>query len=372
MLKKVLKKISLMITVVFCWLSMTVAAETLALRDNAPTTYVVKPGDTLWDISALYLHNAWQWPQLWRVNPQVNNPHLIYPGDVLSLSYDAAGQPMLSINKRAVRLSPQGRLTPKHSDAITTLPLGIIRPFLTYEQALSEDEIKALPYILGSNTTSKSAAETHTLYVNSVLTEGASYAIYRQGRPYVDPDSGKVLGYETKLIASARAFRSGSAATEAAPAVPASLQVLDAIREIRQGDRVLPAYEQQLLPAQFIMDKPAQKITGHIIATTSDLREFSKMDIVVLNVGQQTLQAGYMLGIYRQSPAVVDGRNGPVYLEDANKLQKVMRGFGQNSLEMPTEKVGELMIFKTTENVSFAIVTQTSRPVRVGDSIANL
>lgn len=120
------------------------------------------------------------------------------------------------------------------------------------------------------------------------------------------------------------------------------------------------------------MDKPAQKITGHIIATTSDLREFSKMDIVVLNVGQQTLQAGYMLGIYRQSPAVVDGRNGPVYLEDANKLQKVMRGFGQNSLEMPTEKVGELMIFKTTENVSFAIVTQTSRPVRVGDSIANL
>ena len=97
------------------------------------------------------------------------------------------------------------------------------------------------------------------------------------------------------------------------------------------------------------------------------------MDIVVLNRGLiNDMQAGQMLGIYRQSPAVIDGKNGPVYVEDANKLQKMFRNFGENSISMPREKVGELMVFKVAERVSFAIVTSTRRPIRVGDTIANL
>ncbi|WP_423187987.1 LysM peptidoglycan-binding domain-containing protein [Alishewanella sp. d11] len=367
-----LKKITLILAASLCWLTTSVIADVLKLRPNAPETYIVKPGDTLWDISGIYLEHPWLWPELWQVNPQIANPHLIYPGDVLSLTYDSQGRPRLAINKRVKRLSPQGRTTFKAEDAIATLPLGIIRPFLTYDQALSQVEIDALPYILGSNTASKSATETHTLYVNSVLQEGVSYAIYRQGRPYIDLDSGETLGFETNLIATTRAFRSGQAATESVAAVPASLKVLNAIREVRQGDKVIPAYDNQSLPAQFMMRKPEQAVAGRIIATTSNLREFAKMDIVVLNRGAQDLKSGYMLGIYRQSPSVVDGRNGPVYLEDATKLQKVMRDFGGEALTMPQEKVGELMVFKVSEQVSFAIVTQTSRPVRVGDYIGNL
>lgn len=367
-----LKKITLILAASLCLWTTSVFADVLKLRQNAPATYVVKPGDTLWDISGLYLEHPWLWPELWQINPQIDNPHLIFPGDVLSLTYDSQGRPRLAINKRVVRLSPQSRTAHKNPDAIATLPLGIIRPFLTYDQALSQERIDALPYILGSNTASKSAAETHTLYVNDELLEGAGYAIYRQGRPYIDPDNGEALGFETKLIASARAFRAGRAETAEAPLVPASLRVLSVIREIRQGDKVLPAYDNQALPAHFVMTKPEQAVEGVIIASTSDLREFAKMDIVVLNRGQQVLKAGHMLGIYRQSPAVVDGRNGPVYLEDATKLQKVMRDFGGEALTMPQEKVGELMVFKVSDKVSFAVVTQTSRPVRVGDRIGNL
>lgn len=367
-----LKKMTLILAASLCLFATSVFADTLKLRPNAPATYIVKPGDTLWDISGLYLEHPWLWPELWQVNPQVENPHLIFPGDVLSLTYDSQGRPRLAINKRIVRLSPQSRTTHKAPDAIATLPLGIIRPFLTYDQALSQADIDALPYVLGSNTASKSAAETHILYANSQLIEGAGYAIYRQGRPYIDPDSGETLGFETNLIASARAFRSGEAATEDTQAVPASLKVLSVVREIRQGDKVIPAYDNQALPAQFMMTKPEQSVTGRIIATTSNLREFAKMDLVVLNRGRQDLNPGHMLGIYRQSPTVVDGRNGPVYLEDATKLQKVMRDFGGEALTMPQEKVGELMVFKVSEKVSFAIVTQTSRPVRVGDYIGNL
>lgn len=367
-----LKKTMLILAASLCLFTTLVFADVLKLRPNAPATYVVKPGDTLWDISGLYLEHPWLWPELWQVNPQIQNPHLIFPGDILSLTYDNQGRPRLAINKRIVRLSPQSRTTTKAPDAIATLPLGIIRPFLTYDQALSQADIDVLPYILGSNTASKSAAETHTLYVNSQLIEGAGYAIYRQGRPYIDLDTGETLGFETNLIATARAFRSGQAATAEAQAVPASLNVLSVVREIRQGDKVIPAYDNQALPAQFMMTKPEHDITGRIIATTSNLREFAKMDLIVLNRGQQELNPGHMLGIYRQSPTVVDTRNGPVYLEDASKLQKVMRDFGGEALMMPREKVGELMVFKVSEKVSFAIVTQTSRPVRVGDFIGNL
>ena len=121
------------------------------------------------------------------------------------------------------------------------------------------------------------------------------------------------------------------------------------------------------------MQKPEFDVTGTIIDTTSDLREFSKWDIVVLNRGAlNELKAGHMLGIYRNSPTVIDGKNGPVYVEDANKLQKMFKNFSDDTIALPREKVGELMVFKVSERSSFAIVTKTQRPIRVGDSIANL
>lgn len=368
-----LKKITLTLAALLCWFSAAVTADVLQVRPDAPATYVVKPGDTLWDISGLYLNQPWRWPELWQMNPQVDNPHLIYPGDVLSLTFDSEGRPRLGLSsKRAMRLTPQGRTIHKNPDAIATLPLGIIRPFLSYDQAMSQQQIDALPYILGSNSAAKSANETNTLYVKGELVEGAAYAVYRPGRAYVDPDSGEVLGYETRLIATTRAFRPGQTGSEGTSFEPAALRVLSVTREIRQGDKVIPAYDQQALPAQFVMTKPEQAVSGKIIASSSDLREFARMDVVVLNLGQDALRAGHMLGIYRQSPTVVDAGGKPVYLEDASRLQKVMRDFGGEVLEMPKEKVGELMVFKTSDNVSFAVVTQTDKPIRVGDIITNL
>lgn len=367
-----LKKITLTLAALCCWYSAVVTADVLQLRENAPATYVVKPGDTLWDISGLFLNQPWRWPELWQMNPQVDNPHLIFPGDILTLTFDSEGRPQLTLNgKRAIRLSPQGRTLHKNPDAIATLPLGIIRPFLTYDQALTEAEIDALPYILGSDTPSKSATENSILYVKGELVEGAAYAVYRPGRAYIDPESNEILGYETRLVATARAFRAGQAASSNNQPVPAALNILSITREIRQGDRVIPAYDQQALPAQFIMQKPQQPIQARIIASSSELREFARNDVVVINRGNNELKPGHMLGIYRQSPAVVDVDKKPVYLEDASRLQKVRRNFGGTVIEMPLEKVGELMVFKVAENVSFALITQTDRPIRVGDTISN-
>ncbi|MGI5309901.1 LysM peptidoglycan-binding domain-containing protein [Rheinheimera sp. WS51] len=368
-----LKKIAIILTFLLVSGFFVAQADVLTIREDAPQSYVVKKGDTLWDISALYLTEPWLWPQLWQMNPQIDNPHLIYPGDTLTLTYDAQGRPRLAINENVKRLSPTSRKTLKGDNAISTLPLSMIRPYLTFEQALTEERINALPYVLGSNANVKNSTNNHIIYVKGVLDAGASYGVYRKGKPYIDPETDLILGYETKLVATARAFRSGRAATEDKPLEAASLNVLSVKREIKQGDKVMPALEGQSLPAFFIMTKPTFDIEGLIIDTTSDLREFSKWDIVVLNRGSlHELTAGHMLGIYRNSPVVFDGKDGPVYIEDGNKLQKAMRNFGDNSIQLPREKVGELMVFKVAERTSFAIVTKNSSPVRVGDLISNL
>jgi len=379
------KIITTSVAALLCALSWYNQAEVLAVKPDAPASYTVKRGDTLWDISGLYLAKPWLWPQLWKLNPQVVNPHLIFPGDVLTLTFDDKGQPILSLNDKAVKVNPasgdaaggsgirkllpQVRTTMKRTEAVTTVPLEMIRPYLTYQQALSGEQIDSLPYILGADDHVKNAVSDHILYVRGALTEREAYGIYRKGKAYVEPVSGEVLGYETILVGTARVFRAGDGSAQQ----PAAVRVVDVKREIKQGDRLIPATEGQNLPAFFYMRKPAVSQQGLIIDTTSELREFSTWDIVVLNKGQaDQIEPGYMYGIYRQSPGVVDSAKGPVYLADASKYQKLLGGIDGEQINMPQEAIGELMVFKVAERTSFAIVTGTKKPIRVGDSIGDL
>ncbi|MCH8537731.1 MAG: LysM peptidoglycan-binding domain-containing protein [Alkalimonas sp.] len=365
MLKPILKLLALC---AFCWASIA-AADVLTVRQDAPERYVVKKGDTLWDISALYLNEPWRWPQLWQMNPQIDNPHLIFPGDVLRLVYGPDGRPMLVRDERVVRLSPHTRVTDNRPEAVTTLPLAMIRPFLTHDKLMTAEQLNGQPYILGASSNVKNATEGHILYARGELEPGKGYAIYRRGKAYIDPETKDELGHELSLVATSRAFRTGNAANSE----PASLQVLDARREIRQGDIVLPAIDGEALPAYFHMSRPEQLVDGLIIDTTSNLREFSKWDIVIINRGAaEQLQPGHMLSIVRPSPTVVDGNNGkPVYLEDSSRYQRLARNFGHEQITMPREMVGHLMVFKVAERASYAIVTDTYRPVRVGDHIVS-
>lgn len=349
-------------------------ADVLSIKKDAPKQYVVKKGDTLWDISGIYLSEPWLWPELWQMNPQINNPHLIYPGDALSLIYDEHGNPRLVINTGYKKLSPQGRITPKGKNAIPTLPLELLRPYLTYEQAISGEQIAGLPYILGANENTKMNTLGHIVYVKGNLNKHESYAIYRKGKPYKDIDSDDVLAYKSVLVGVGRAFRSGDIEN----GVPASVKVESVKQEIRATDFLLPAMEGQTLPAFFNMKRPEQPIEGNIISAVTELREFSTMDIVVLNLGsEQQIKAGHILDIERQSPTVFDGRNGPRYKEDSNSLEKLITNTSEflgveadkdaTVWHMPKEKVGELMVFKVYDNVSYALIVKNQHPIRVGD-----
>ncbi|MEJ6498112.1 MULTISPECIES: LysM domain-containing protein [Pseudoalteromonas] len=348
-------------------------ADVLTIKKDAPKQYVVKKGDTLWDISGVYLDEPWQWPDLWQMNPQIANPHLIYPGDALTLIYDKDGNPRLVKNARYKKLSPEGRITPKGKNAVPTLPLELLRPYLSYEQAISAEIIADKPYILGASVNTKMNTLGHTLYVKGDLHLNEAYGVYRKGNDLVDPKTNEVLANKAELVAIVRSFRSGDVAN----GVPASVKVELVKQEIKPHDFLMPAMEGQMLPAYFTMKRPETALDGTIIASANEMREFSTMDIVVLNLGSDQVKPGFVLDIQRQSPEVYDGRNGPRYREDSNSLEKFMTDanelFGIESDEdssvwhMPKEKVGELMVFKVYDNVSYALIVKNQHPIRVGD-----
>ena len=349
-------------------------ADVLTIKKDAPKQYVVKKGDTLWDISGIYLNEPWLWPELWQMNPQIDNPHLIYPGDALTLIYDADGNPRLVINKAYRKLSPQGRITPKGKNAVTTLPLELIKPYLTYEQIINSDEIDAKPYVLGANQNTKTQTLGHILYINGNLKLNQAYAIYHKGEPYTDPNTQEVLANRAHYVGVARIFRQGDVEN----GVPSSARVESVKREIKQGDFLLPLSEGQMLPAYFNMHRPEQPIEGSVIASPSHHREFSTMDIVVLNLGSdQQLEVGHVLDIERQSPSVIDGQRGPRYPEDSSQFEKLVADtkealgiepdVNSKAWTMPKEKVGELIVFKVYDKVSYALITKNQHPIRVGD-----
>jgi hypothetical protein len=349
-------------------------ADVLTIKKDAPKQYVVKKGDTLWDISGIYLDEPWLWPELWQMNPQIDNPHLIYPGDALALLYDADGNPRLVINNAYRKLSPQGRITPKGKNAVTTLPLELIKPYLTYEQAINIDDIDDKPYILGANQNSKTQTLGHILYINGDLKLNQAYAIYHKGEPYVDPKTKTVLANKASYVGVARVFRRG----DVSKGVPSSVRVESVKREIKQGDFLLPVMQGQMLPAYFNIHRPEQPIEGSVIASPNQSREFSTMDIVVLNLGsEQQVEPGHVLDIERQSPGVIDGQRGPRYPEDSSQFEKLVFDAseffgvepddGNTVWTMPKEKVGELIIFKVYDKVSYALITKNQHPIRIGD-----
>ncbi|CCQ10673.1 Uncharacterized protein with LysM domain,COG1652 [Pseudoalteromonas luteoviolacea B = ATCC 29581] len=362
-----------------CMVFSVAAQPSLQIKADAPAQYVVKKGDTLWDISSLYLSSPWLWPKLWGWNPQIDNPDLIYPGDVLALVYGADGQPQLQLVKGVKKLSPSVRVIDKHQVAIPTLPLHAIEQYLKYELAVEREEIETMPLVLGSNRNVKMNTKGQTLYIKGEVTPNALYGVYRHGDAYQELTSGKVIAESLRLVATARGMRKG----DLAKGEPGSIFVEEVKQEIRSGDRIFPLHQQAQYSAQFKMTKPKAVVEGQIIATNNQLREFSTMSVVILNVGKsEQLTEGNILTIKRQSPTVIEGQRGPRYVEDANSLEKFIKAssefFGDENTEestvwtMPKEPVGELMVFKVFDNVSYALVTKTKEPLRVGDFVEGL
>ena len=324
-------------------------------KPDYPDRYVVVKGDTLWDIASRFLNDPWLWPQVWQINPKIRNPHLIYPGDVIVLYY-VDGKPYLTLEGVAgvvppkeietVKLSPQIRYDSLEK-AIDTIPRAAIGPFLYRPRVVSKEEIDDAPYIVSSYEEHLISGTGNRVYAKKVTNDQiAQYGVIRPGEVYRDPDTNEVLGYEVIRVAAARVVRAGD---------PTTLTLVDAKREVLNGDLLLPSEESEL-DFTFFPQPPRNAITGKIISVFDGVSQIGQYNVVVLNRGKRDgLVPGHVLAIYQAGKKVPDPQGAA----------------STDWVTLPDERAGVLMVFRTYEKVSYALVMRATRAIHLYDRVTN-
>ena len=328
------------------------SGDRVLLADNHPEEYVVQKGDTLWDISKMFLKDPWYWPEIWQVNPQIANPHLIYPGDVLVLIY-VDGQPRLFNRGSAERLSPQIRTTQIEA-AIVSIPYDQIAAFLSRGLVIEKSEVGALPYMLATRGDHLIAGAGNDVYVRGNVSDvGTRYSVVHIGDELVDPDDNSVVGFQGIYVGEGMVRRGGD---------PATVRLVDTNREALQGDRLIP--ESIEIPLTFFPKSPASTIDGRIISVVDGVSLIGQYQVVVINRGtRDNLANGDVLTVFQSGDVVKDRFAG-------GKL----RGgalLGGESVKLPDEQAGTVMVFKVYDRIAYALVMEATSEIRVYDAVRN-
>lgn len=330
--------------------------ETVVYEPEHPETYIVQKGDTLWDISSQFLRDPWYWPEIWYKNPQVNNPHLIYPGDELAIIYvggvkriqlsrrGETGQ-ALSSGMKIVKLSP--RIRAQSIDAsIPSIAIESIRQLLEKPLVIDEEELAKAAYVLDSRNNHLANAINDTLYIRKLDTSTGNgrYQIFRPNKPLIDTVTGEVLGYEALYVAEAKLEKKGD---------PASVRVTSSSREILRDDRVLPI-DNSNLERDFFPRAPKTRVNGRIISILDGISQVGQYDTVAINLGERDgLVSGNILVINRLGKVVVD------HNEEEKNFQ----------VKLPDERIGVLMVVRAYEKMSFALIMEADEPIRLNEHV---
>ncbi len=353
MWKSVPVLLSAMLIAVAAWAQSTGNLEGY-LRPDHPDTYVVVKGDTLWDISGKFLAKPWLWPELWRANPQIENPHLIYPGDTIRLVY-IDGQPALVLERGDAgrtyqaspstdeKLSPRIRATPLENP-IPAINLRAIEGFLVQNRVVKPEELEAAPYVIQGESERLVVGGGDRVYVRGALLDNESYSFVRKGPMYRDPDSNELLGQEATYIGLGRSV--------AREADIATMVVSSSREEIQIGDRVMPT-EERAVESTFFPSAPSGTVDGEIIAVTSGVTQVGQFDVVVIDRGERDgLITGNVLAIYKRGALAHDR-------------------IANETIRLPSERAGLMMVFRVFEKLSYALVLATERPLAVFDEVKN-
>ncbi len=336
-----------------------VASRGVAIADlapGAPDVYTVKSGDTLWDVSKLYLKSPWRWPELWGMNlDQIRNPHLIYPGQVLVLD-KSNGRARLTVGQAVtgpgdtVKLSPRIRESAA-TDAITTVPMHLIRPFLQEMAVFNADTLSSAPRIVAGTDNRVLIGRGDKAYVLGDVAKGSDWNVFRNATPLLDPRTKELLGYESRLLGSAQFTRPGETRTiDGKPhVVPATFTVTGVRSEIRAGDRLMPTGATDM--TTYVPHAPSKPLSGQIISVYGDALIAGQNQIVALNRGAaEGVERGHVLSVLRDGRALTDRETGKT-------LQ----------VKLPDERHGLMFVFRVFDRVSYALLLNTETPVASGD-----
>lgn len=325
------------------------------LADNAPNEYVVQAGDTLWDIAATFLKDPWFWPEVWYVNPQIENPHLIYPGDVLALVNIDGQQRITNIRASTYRLSPQARITPL-SESITSIPYEEIAAFLSKGLVLEKDQIKDMPYVLAVRGDHMLGAAGNDIYIRggAAAPNGTRFSVVKIGDELRDPDDDKVVGYAGVYVGEGSMIRGGD---------PATISLHDTNRETNEGDRLLP--EAVDIPLNFFPKAPDSNIDGRIISVVDGVALIGQYQVVVLNRGARDgLAPGDVLSVFQSGVEVRDRYAGNAFAS-SNSL------FGGEKVTLPDEEAGTIMVFKVYDRIAYGLVMVATSDIHILDAVRN-
>lgn len=334
------------------WFSPLLADE-LQLAANAPSSYTVVKGDTLWDISGRFLQKPWRWPEIWNMNrEQIKNPHWIYPGDVIVMNM-VNGKPQLSISKAGdrptIKLSPHIRES-NLNQAIPSIPSTVIEPFLTRPLVADESGMKGAPTIVATESERVIIGAGNKAYVEGLdIAHDNLWQVYRPGAALKDPDSGEVLGYESIYLGDARLSSAGN---------PATVSIVHSTQEINKGDRLVAA--DKVSYPSYAPHAPEKMLEGRIMSAPQGVAEIGQNAIVTINRGvRDGLEVGHVLAAYRLGDTV----------KAPDDEKKGWFGTGGRSIKLPDERNGLVFIFRTFEKVSYGLVVQSLSPIHIGDKV---
>ena len=328
------------------------------LAPNAPDFHVVKRGDTLWDISKLFLKTPWRWPELWGMNlQQIRNPHLIYPGQRLVLE-KINGRARLRVAEDGdggtVKLSPRVRSETLDTGAIASIPLHLIGPFLNEAVVFNAGELDSAPRIVATQEGRVMLSRGETAYVRGDLRGARDFRLFRQPKPLLDPSTREVLGYEGVYVGTTDFVRAGGddrVGDDGKPViVPDTFRVRDVRLEVGVGDRLSPVPQRQL--DAYVPHAPASPIEGRIVSIYGESLTAGQNQIVALNRGKRDgLESGHVLALWRAGRSAIDRTTEGV----------------RTPMRLPDERHGLLFVFSTFERVSYALILSVQEPVQSGD-----
>jgi hypothetical protein len=335
--------------------STVMAASPVELKPTAPRSYVVQRGDTLWGISNMFLRNPWQWPEIWYVNPQIHNPHRIYPGDTVRLALGTNGRTVLQIvpgpaARAAARLEPMLRSTALDAP-IDAIPYGVIASFISHPDVLTHDQIARAPYIVALGEDHDIAGTGHEIYVRQLQADaGARFSVMHIDEPLVDPESGRHLGYVAIYTGTAEITRPG----------PVAEAVLTgSARETLQGDVLVP--QERTSTQDFIPHTPSQPVAGQIIDVVDNVQLAGQYQVVVLNRGSDAgLDRGSVLTVDQEAMRVPD-RCANINGRSTCLIRR--------SVTLPTDPAATVLVFRSYPRLSYALIMSDTVPVQVGDHV---
>lgn len=361
-----------------------VHADVVELKTDHPERYVVQKGDTLWDISTRFLKDPWRWASVWKINEQIANPHLIYPGDVILLTY-VDGKPQLTVQReeppapapppaeapaapppsgelppddrrpievpagetpsgmKIVKLKPRAYATSLR-EAIPTITPDAIVPFLTEPHVVSKGELERAGYVMIGQDDRVALGNGEEFYargLNRKKQPAEYYQLFRAGKPLKNPDSGEILAYEAVYLGDAQLLEPGD---------PSKFVITRVKQEVVTTDRLMEAPEKAALP-YYYPRAPEKNIKGRIISALNSVREIGTGTVVTLSLGSRNgIEEGHVLRVMRY----IGTRKDPV---------------ARRQVKMPDEEVGLVMVFRVFEKVSYALVMDATKSINILDSV---